>query len=44
MTENFSGQSDAISGTWTGAGQAGWADALAEYRLSSQYRRPFLTA
>jgi hypothetical protein len=42
MTENFSGQSGAISGTWAGAGQAGSPDLLAEYRLPSRYRRPSL--
>jgi hypothetical protein len=43
MTENFSGQSGAISGTWAGAGQAGSPDLLAEYRLPRQYQRPCLT-
>lgn len=43
MTENFSGQSGAISGTWTGAGQLGSPGVLAEYQLPSRYRRPFLS-
>jgi hypothetical protein len=43
MTENFSSQSGAINGTWAGAGQAASPDLLAEYRLPSRYRRPFLS-
>jgi hypothetical protein len=43
MTENFSGQPGVVSGTWAGAGQASSPDLLAEYRLPSQYRRPFLS-
>jgi hypothetical protein len=43
MTENFSGQSGAVSGTWASAGQASSPDVLAEYRQPSRYRRPVLT-